>query len=573
MKKAFFITLALIIVGLGGCNLQTPFSRSVQNSRFENNSDEACLSGAEPCNSPSYHGQMGGMMGHNMGNRGFGLMMNGSDNGEKFADSTVNLPEVEPTKIVTLQDGDSFQMTAEIVQQEVGNRTIRRLAYNRQIPGPLLEVEKNATITLILTNHLPLPTTLHSHGVRVDDDFDGVPFDMGGNQAPIKPGESFSYTLTFPDTGVYWYHPHIREDYTQEMGLYGNFHVTEENYWNPVNREEFLILDDFSENDPFYTDVTNKTLMGRYGNLLLVNNQEDFRLEVEQGERIRFFTTNTANTRTFDFAIPGQTLQIVGGDLGRIEKEFVTDHFVIAPAERVIFEVSFDEPGTFAIEHRGQKIGEILVAENPVSSPDTKVLVLRENPIDYAVIRENFEQLLRQPIDKKLRLTIGMKGMSDEMGMMGGGMTNMGSVSGATHSDEAGIEWEDNMPPMNAMSTDQMVEWRIIDETDPQNPKTNVEMNENWVFAKDELVKIEIFNDPTSMHPMQHPIHFHGQRFVVLTRDGIPNENLQWKDTVLIRDGETIQILLETSNPGKWIAHCHIAEHMHAGMMFNFRVQ
>ena len=75
------------------------------------------------------------------------------------------------------------------------------------------------------------------------------------------------------------------------------------------------------------------------------------------------------------------------------------------------------------------------------------------------------------------------------------------------------------------------------------------------------------------MHPMQHPIHFHGQRFVVLTRDGKSNDNLQWKDTTLVKTGETIEILVEMSNPGKWIAHCHIAEHMHAGMMFNFEVQ
>ena len=172
----------------------------------------------------------------------------------------------------------------------------------------------------------------------------------------------------------------------------------------------------------------------------------------------------------------------------------------------------------------------------------------------------------------------GMRHQSG-MGMMGGEREDMDKMEkimggmGINHEEEGGIEWEDAIPQMNKMSNDKMMEWMIIDETDPQDPKINVEMNDYWKFTKGDLVKIKIFNDPNSMHPMQHPIHFHGQRFVVLTRDGKPNENLQWKDTSLITTGETMEILVEMANPGKWIAHCHIAEHMHAGMMFNFDVK
>ena len=98
-------------------------------------------------------------------------------------------------------------------------------------------------------------------------------------------------------------------------------------------------------------------------------------------------------------------------------------------------------------------------------------------------------------------------------------------------------------------------------------------MNIDWSFNQGDVVKIRIFNDPDSMHPMQHPIHFHGQRFVVLSRDGVVNNNFQWKDTTLIPTGQTIDILVEMSNPGTWMTHCHIAEHLHAGMMFGFKVK
>ena len=86
------------------------------------------------------------------------------------------------------------------------------------------------------------------------------------------------------------------------------------------------------------------------------------------------------------------------------------------------------------------------------------------------------------------------------------------------------------------------------------------------------MVKIRIVNDEESVHPMHHPIHFHGQRFVVLARDGVINDNLEWKDTVLIPTAQTVDLIVEMSNPGTWMTHCHIAEYLHAGMMFNFKV-
>ena len=80
-------------------------------------------------------------------------------------------------------------------------------------------------------------------------------------------------------------------------------------------------------------------------------------------------------------------------------------------------------------------------------------------------------------------------------------------------------------------------------------------------------------NAADSDHPMQHPIHFHGQRLLILSLNGIRNENLAWKDTVLVPAGESVDILVEMSNPGAWMVHCHIAEHLEGGMMFTFRVQ
>ena len=95
----------------------------------------------------------------------------------------------------------------------------------------------------------------------------------------------------------------------------------------------------------------------------------------------------------------------------------------------------------------------------------------------------------------------------------------------------------------------------------------------DWKFKVGDVVKIRIYNAPESFHPMNHPIHIHGQRFLVLSMDGVENQNLVWKDTAIAPVGSTMDVLVEMSNPGDWMIHCHIAEHLSAGMMFGFTVE
>jgi len=365
---------------------------------------------------------------------------------------------------------------------------------------------------------------------------------MWGEQKAMEDGESFTYELDFPDTGVYWYHPHIREDYTQEMGLYGNFNVTENAYWNKIDREEFLILDDFSEDDVFYKNKINKTLMWRFWNIMMINNEEDYKLNLQTGESTRLFITNVANTRTFDFKIVNsnwevQNLKLVWWDIWRIEKEENISNQIIAPAERYIVETVFNEQGTYIIKSKNRKLWEIVVTWE---KKNIILWELRGNSDDYKNIRNNLDKYLKQDIDKKITLTIWMKGMKWKIW----GMMNMwGMNHGWEHDVTEWIEWEDEMAMMNNMSNNQMMEWKLVDEG---TGKENMEIN--WEFKKWDFVKVEIYNDPESMHPMQHPVHFHWQRFVVLSRDWVINNNLQWKDTTLVQNGEKIEILVEMTN-------------------------
>jgi FtsP/CotA-like multicopper oxidase with cupredoxin domain len=243
-----------------------------------------------------------------------------------------------------------------------------------------------------------------------------------------------------------------------------------------------LILDDFSENDAFYKDFTNKSMQGRFGNLMMINNDENFVLEIPQFEIRRFYITNTANTRTFDFEISKnnqkEKLKIVGGDIGRVEKEYSAEGFIIAPAERVIFELSFDNEGEYLIKSRNRVLGKIIVKKNNIKTTPNKHLInFRDNSADYKIIRDNFDKFLKQKADKKLRLTIGMKGQGEKrrgmmhrngMGrMMGGSIEDLveeenkmgGNVSYQDLANNSeGIVWEENMQMMNKMSNSRMME-------------------------------------------------------------------------------------------------------------------
>lgn len=496
-----------------------------------------------------------------------------------FASATTGLTSAKTQETVSLQNGDTYSLSADVVKKTINGQEVKMLAYNGSIPGPLIKVSQGAEITLKFTNNTDVDTTLHSHGVRVDNKFDGVP-DV--TQDPIKPGQSFTYTLKFPDVGVYWYHPHIREDYAQELGLYGNFIVipSQSDYWAEVDREEALFLDDILiENGQiasFDKSTVSHTLMGRFGNTMLVNGDDNYKLSVKQGERVRFYITNAANTRVFNFTIPNARIKLVGGDSGKYEREQWADSVTIGPSERYVVEVLFNTAGDFQLANKTPDktypLGTIAV--NPATVTTSYLLVPRVNDDKIAELNPYRSYFSSVP-DKKLTLSMVMGNPGSQSSNSGGGhdMHMMGNGQAMSNSamqmgeDDGPIEWEDTMSMMNQGSTTQTLKWKLIDSgTNKEN------MDIGWQFKQGDKVKISIFNDPDSMHPMQHPIHFHGQRFLVLAKDGVKNDNLVWKDTVLIGKGETIDILLDVTNPGDWMMHCHIPEHMEAGMMSEFKV-
>ena len=480
---------------------------------------------------------------------------------QPFPRDTTGLSEAVDTDIVELKNGDIFDLRATIVRKQIGDTSVKMFAYNGSIPGPTLKVVQGSEITINFTNDTELETTVHWHGLRLENRYDGVPEGVHhGHQPPVPVGGSYIYRLRFPDPGVYWYHPHLREDYTQELGLYGNIIVIPNTpgYWLPVNREFALILDDILIEDgkiaPFSQTLPTRIAMGRFGNVMLVNGGTDGKLEFSKREVVRLYLTNTANVRTFNIRIPGAGMKWVGSDSGRVEHEQFIEELMIAPSERAIVDVHFENTGQFTLEHRTPEktyaMAAIEVNEQTIEPSYAQDFdTLRHNQ-DFDAEREHLKADFERLPDKTLSLVGEIPGMHHGAHMM------------------EPIEWEDTMAAHNRMTTPENMFWKLVDR---ETGKANHDIE--WTFTAGDRVKIRIINEPHSDHPMQHPIHFHGQRFLILSRDGMHSENLMWKDTVLIPAGQTVDILLDASNPGAWMTHCHIAEHLESHMMFNFFVQ
>jgi FtsP/CotA-like multicopper oxidase with cupredoxin domain len=608
---------------------------------------------------------------------------------ESFPTDPTGLPEAGRPALLELDDGDTLDLRVGPVAKRLGDTTVRMLGYNGSIPGPTLKVQQGSEIVVHVINEGDLDTTVHWHGLRLENRYDGVPHET---QAPIPVGGEFTYRIQFPDAGLYWYHPHIREDYTQELGLYGNILVVPgaPDYWPAVDRDFVLTVDDLLVEEgriaPFSPTETSYAAMGRFGNVFLTSGDPDLQLEARAGEVVRLWLTNTANTRVFNAAMPGARMKLVGGDSGRVEHEEFIESVVLAPSERAVVDVLVDQPGELALEHhtpdRTYRLATVAVREDGAApSPAAQEFAVPRRAPELEAERRQLDRWLAAPPDKVLALVAqmddpaampagagpvtyacpmhpevtsdepgrcpkcGMKllatqapaatayacpmhpevvsdqpgrcpkcGMkllataaptsyvcpmhpevtSDEPGRCpkcgmkllaaesvpkpaaaadvaateGHGGHDHGGNHDEGHGTADGIEWEDDMVEVNRLTTTATMHWKFLDRTSGADSATI-----DWQFRVGERVKIRLVNEMDSDHPMHHPFHLHGAgRFLVLARDGVTEPNLVWKDTVLVRTGQVVDILFDVSNPGLWMAHCHIAELMQSGMMFSFNV-
>ena len=419
--------------------------------------------------------------------------------------STNNLSPREYIQLDKLKVVDNYNLEIDENTHEFNDNIITNVfSYNNQIPGPIIFGNVGDVIPIKVKNNLDEPTTIHWHGLQIENIADGVP---QVTQEPIYPGESFTYDVELRNSGLYWYHSHVDASKQVESGLQGVIMVRGENE-PEVNDEAILVLDDAL----LGTDNQFRELHGRFGNIMLVNGKVNPDINLKGG-LVRLRLVNTANARSFNLNFENELITVIGEDIGRIESYDVST-LTIHPGERYDILLKIDTEENLILSHFTSRGATSLATLN------------FDEPGNIMEFEDGYKF--------NLPFSIG--------------------------------DIQDRVPDLNVELSGFVNDYRELIWS--INRKYFPDTTEIFNVNEGDIVKIRVKNTQGQPHPM----HLHGQKFVVLSKNGILQKNLGWKDTVMIGSNEVVDIVFIAEEKGDWVFHCHILEHAEAGMLSILRV-
>ena len=414
-------------------------------------------------------------------------------------------------------------------------------AFNGRVPGPQIHLPQGTRLAAAVANGLDMDTTVHWHGLRIPHSMDGVPV---LTQPPIPPGGRFDYTFTVPDAGTFWYHPHVRGSEQQGRGLYGAL-IVDEAEPPRVDRDVTWVIDDWRLNEANAISETFGNSMdlshaGRLGNLSTLNGADSKVFAGRAGERLRLRLINTANARIFSLRFAGHRPRIIA-----LDGQPTTPHepaggtIVLPPAGRadLILDLEGRPGGRHDVSdvtdpRRSFRFLELVYDATPP---------LRNSPLDAPVT------LAANPIPEPIPAEAERHAVVFSGGAMGGLRQ---AVFDGQRLDIGQLARRGKIWALNGI---------VAHKTD---------MDPLFVFRRGRTQVIAMCNDTAFPHPM----HLHGHSFRLLSRDGQAVPHRPWLDTVLVAPDEVVEVAFVADNPGDWLFHCHVLEHMEAGMAAVFRV-
>lgn len=404
--------------------------------------------------------------------------------------------------------------------------------YDALVPGPVLRVRQGERLLVEAVNHLPEPTTVHWHGLRLPNAMDGVP---GLTQPPIQPGETFRYEFVAPDAGTFWYHPHFNTSAQMGRGLYGAL-IVDEAQPPQVDRDLLWVLNDWrlDEADQVVADFRqpfDQMHDGRIGPVITLNETLPGEVTVTAGERLRLRLVNAAQARFFGLDFTGHAPLVVARD-GQpcVPHPPVGGLVWLGPGMRA--DLILDAPGRpgerFAVLDRGNPRDPVALVTLAYDSRG----VLRESPLDAAVALPP-NPLAEPDLAAAEPLTLTFAG-------------GMGGAMHGQHGDHAaaGAIWTVNGQAMV----------HGPEEMDHGAPLVRLALGRSY--------RLSLVNESAWIHP----IHLHGMHMRLLEADGSLNPRGLWLDSALLVPNGRTEVALVADNPGLWMLHCHIIQHQESGM-------
>lgn len=460
----------------------------------------------------------------------------------------ISLPSL--TKITHASFGTDYKLTPKVATAsllEDRNLKTEVWAYDGLVPGPVIRAKKGEEVSIEVFNQLEQPTTIHWHGIRIDNAMDGV---AGLTQEPIPPGESFVYRFTPQDAGTYWYHPHNRTWEQLARGLYGSLIVEGDATKVTYDRDYTVLADDWRLeeagllHEASFESMHDLSHAGRLGNILTLNGKPYEQLSVTPGERVRLRFINTANARIMQFNIAGHEPWLIALDGQPVSPQKLDINGIqLAPAQRADLVIDVIGKSGDKIEILETSGSGNLIAGHLVCNDET------------AVERNGNEPEL---VNNSVPIPDLKSGTEVELLMTGGAMRFLTS----------------------GIYKDQQLDGRTLAQKHKQlwafNGIAGMPEKPFFVANSGETIKLKVVNDTV----WPHSIHLHGHHFKVISRESSANklspqhllEKDAYRDTVLLERDETVEIAFVADNVGKWMLHCHMLEHQASGMGTWFKV-
>ena len=402
-----------------------------------------------------------------------------------------------------------FELVAQETRFEfVEGYETNAFLFNNEYPGPLIRGVEGETIAVKVHNNLSVPTSIHWHGLKVHNMFDGVP---EVTQEPIMPGEEFVYELNLSLPGVYWYHSHFDTNKQVEKGLKGPIIIEKKDDPYKHIPEKVLFLDDVLIDNGYFASFNIGLVHGRFGNNYVLNGENFLEMNLPKGySRLRLI--NGANARTFNLRFDDAHVAVIGENIGFLPEPYEAQTVTVTPSDRKDILI-YSEGESASIVH-----------EHITGDVDLGSISFGEEEVEH----------------------VRLEGFEDEI------------TSFSPHYEDVDFEVR-----LRGDMVGGQVTWMINDKHNREG-LDNVEIFE---LNKNRLYIGKIINTQGEPHPM----HMHGQVMLPLKRndDGVDEF---WTDTIYVNGGETVEFAILPDNKGDWAFHCHTLEHAKAGMTSLVRV-
>ena len=409
------------------------------------------------------------------------------------------------------------------------------LAFNGQVPGPLIELAAGDDVRIRLTNQLAEPTNLHFHGLHVPPDgtADNIFLEL-------SPGEAVTYAFRVPAShpaGLYWLHPHLHGLVARQVSLGLAAPVVIRGALDAVAevaaaREQFLVLQDFElDRSGRPVDPGGRALMaGREGSIVTVSGQRRPAYTIERDGLLRLRLLNASVSRFYRLSLEGHPLHLIATDGGSLASPETLDELLLAPGERrdVLIQGSRDG-GSYRLMNlpynrgsAGMMMGGVVGADSPFELATVVYEGRAASPVDIPQVLGEVERLPAGPVRRTFVL-------SEAMGMMPGRGMGMRFLINGREFDHA--------------RTDARVRLGDV---------------EDWEYV--------------NTTGMDHPMHVHTNAFQRVGPDG--QADPAWLDGVVVPARGRVRIRIRfTDFAGMTVQHCHILDHEDLGMMSTLLIE